>query len=63
MQLRPVTFRYKKENGDGARSLQFGLIAGEVAEVYPDLVQYSATGEAFFPNTRRTQFNSSLIAS
>ena len=46
MQLRPVTFRYKKENGDGARPLQFGLIAEEVAEVYSDLVQYSATGEA-----------------
>ena len=46
MQLRPVTFRYKKENGDGARPLQFGLIAEEVTEVYPGLVQYSATGEA-----------------
>ena len=46
MQLRPVTFRYKKENGDGARPLLFGLIAEEVTEVYPDLVQYSATGEA-----------------
>ncbi len=46
MQLRPVTFRYKKGNGDGARPLQFGLIAEEVANVYPDLVQHSATGEA-----------------
>jgi len=45
MQLRPVTFRYKKENGDGARPLQFGLIAEEVAEVYPSLAVYSETGE------------------
>ena len=46
MQLRPVKFRYKKEYAKGERPLQFGLIAEEVASVYPELVQYSATGEA-----------------
>ena len=36
--LRPVTFRYKAEHDDGARLVQYGLIAEEVAEIYPDLV-------------------------
>ena len=46
MQLRPVTFRYKKEHAKDTRPLQYGLIAEEVAEVYPGLVVYSSTGEA-----------------
>jgi hypothetical protein len=47
--LRPVTFRYKQAQNDGSHPLQYGLIAEEVADVYPDLVQYdSKTGE---PNT------------
>jgi hypothetical protein len=44
MQLRPVTFRYKKAYDDGSRPIQYGLIAEEVAEVYPDLVTRSADG-------------------
>jgi septal ring factor EnvC (AmiA/AmiB activator) len=40
MKLRPVSFRYKPEYANGPRTLQYGLIAEEVAEVYPDLVQY-----------------------
>ncbi len=40
MRLRPVTFRYKKEYDAGDSRLQYGLIAEEVAEVYPELVQY-----------------------
>src|SRR5262249_25701066 len=35
MKLRPVTFRYKE---DPARTLQYGLVAEEVARVYPELV-------------------------
>ena len=35
--LKPVSFRYNKEY-DGTQTLAFGLIAEEVAEVYPDLV-------------------------
>jgi hypothetical protein len=45
MRLRPVTFRYKKPFADGLKPLQYGLIAEEVAEVYPDLVARSADGQ------------------
>jgi trimeric autotransporter adhesin len=45
--LRPVTFRYKPEYSQGATGLQYGLIAEEVAEVYPDLVQYDKDGKPF----------------
>jgi len=45
MQLRPVTFRYKKPFADGAKPVQYGLIAEEVAKVYPDLVARSADGQ------------------
>lgn len=38
MQLRPVTFHYKPEYASGKRTRQYGLIAEEVAEVYPELV-------------------------
>jgi len=42
LQLRPVTFRYKQD-AQGER--QYGLIAEEVAKVYPELVTRGATGE------------------
>lgn len=45
MRLRPVTFRYKKAFDDGSKPIQYGLIAEEVAEVYPDLVARSADGQ------------------
>jgi hypothetical protein len=45
LQLRPVTFRYKKPYDDGSKPLEYGLIAEEVAEVYPDLVVYNNAGE------------------
>jgi hypothetical protein len=45
MRLRPVTFRYKKAYEDGSKPLQYGLIAEEVAEVYPDMVARSADGQ------------------
>jgi hypothetical protein len=45
MRLRPVTFRYKKAFDDGLKPVQYGLIAEEVAEVYPDLVARSADGQ------------------
>ena len=41
-QLRPVTFRYKQDV-QGER--QYGLIAEEVAKVYPELVTRGAQGE------------------
>ena len=42
MGLRPVTFRYKQDP-QGER--QYGLIAEEVARVYPELVSYGADGK------------------
>jgi hypothetical protein len=45
MQLRPVTFRYKKAYEDGSKPVQYGLIAEEVADVYPDLVARSTDGQ------------------
>ena len=46
LRIRPVTFRYKqqRDSGDNQR-VEYGLIAEEVAEVYPDLVVYSSAGE------------------
>jgi hypothetical protein len=41
--LRPVKFRYKKANASGEKPIQYGLIAEEVAEVYPELVVRDAT--------------------
>ncbi|MGO9718549.1 MAG: tail fiber domain-containing protein, partial [Steroidobacteraceae bacterium] len=40
-QLRPVTFRLKD---DASRTVQYGLIAEEVAKVYPELVQRDSDG-------------------
>jgi hypothetical protein len=45
MRLRPVTFRYKQPFADGSKPIQYGLIAEEVAEVYPDMVVHSADGQ------------------
>jgi len=38
LQLRPVKFRYKKADASGEKPIQYGLIAEEVAKVYPELV-------------------------
>jgi uncharacterized coiled-coil protein SlyX len=45
MTLRPVTFHYKSDRNPAGRTLQYGLIAEEVADVYPGLVAHSADGE------------------
>jgi hypothetical protein len=44
-QLRPVTFFYKPQYDDGARHLQYGLIAEEVAQVYPEMAVYDSDGQ------------------
>lgn len=44
MKLRPVTFKYKSHANSVRR--QYGLIAEEVQNVYPDLVISNADGEA-----------------
>jgi hypothetical protein len=45
LKLRPVTFRYKPEHDDGARLAQYGLIAEEVAEIFPELVVLDKDGQ------------------
>jgi len=47
LSLRPVSFRYKQADEKGAHPLQYGLIAEEVAKVFPDLVQYDEKGAPF----------------
>ena len=44
-QLRPVTFLYKPQYDDGSHALQYGLIAEEVAKLYPDMVGYDKDGQ------------------
>ena len=46
LELRPVTFRYTQASTDGATPTQYGLIAEEVAEIYPDVVVYNDAGQA-----------------
>ena len=42
--LRPVTFRYSKAYANGAKPLQYGLVAEEVAEVFPTLAVFNVDG-------------------
>jgi hypothetical protein len=45
LQLRPVTFRYTQAYRDGAKPIQYGLIAEEVADVFPELAVHGADGQ------------------
>jgi hypothetical protein len=47
LELRPVVFRYRPEVQTAERPLEYGLIAEEVAEVFPELVVYDDDGEPF----------------
>jgi hypothetical protein len=47
LELRPVVFRYKPEVQSGERPLEYGLIAEEVAEVFPELVVHDEDGQPF----------------
>lgn len=58
MRLRPVTFLYKPEYTDSPRELQYGLIAEEVDEVFPELVEYGKDGQ---PYAVRYQLLSSML--
>ena len=59
-QLKPVTFRYKKEI-DGTHALSCGLIAEEVAEVNADLIARDRAGK---PETVRYEaVNAMLLTS
>lgn len=46
LRLRPVSFRYTPEQGRGA-ARQWGFIAEEVAEAFPELVIYDEGGQPF----------------
>jgi septal ring factor EnvC (AmiA/AmiB activator) len=56
--LKPVSFRYNKEY-DATQTAAFGLIAEEVAEVYPDLVGRNSRGEP--ESVRYEQVNAMLL--
>ena len=58
LQLRPVTFHYKAPYDDGSHLLEYGLIAEEVAKIYPGLVQYDEEGK---PYSVRYQFLSTML--
>jgi len=45
--LRPVRYRHKQAAADDVNPVQFGLIAEEVAETIPELVQYDDDGKPF----------------
>lgn len=47
LDLRPVSFRFKRESTKGQKPVQFGLIAEEVAEVFPELTVYDEEGEPY----------------
>ncbi len=63
LELRPVSFRYKQHlsaeasTGD-RRTVQYGLIAEEVKEIFPELVVYDSEGH---PETVRYHLLSSLL--
>ncbi|HTO86405.1 MAG TPA: tail fiber domain-containing protein, partial [Thermoanaerobaculia bacterium] len=57
LKLRPVSFFYKTDT-EGIR--QYGLVAEEVAKVFPELVQFSADGQ---PETVRYHFLAPLLLS
>ena len=58
LQLHPVTFRYKDAYTDGERPLDYGLIAEEVAEVFPELVVFNKDDQ---PETVKYRLLSSLL--
>jgi hypothetical protein len=57
MRLRPVAFKYKPQI-DPTGLAQYGLIAEEVADVYPDLVAYDRDGR---PETVRYHLVNALL--
>ena len=57
MKLRPVTFFYKPEYS-GERTMQYGLIAEDVAKVYPELVAYDKEGQ---PYSVRYQYLTAML--
>ena len=46
MNLRPVAFKYKRDH-EASGVTHYGLVAEEVAEIYPELVAYDDEGKPF----------------
>lgn len=44
--LKLWNYRYRPGYGDGGVNLQYGLVAQDVADVFPDIVRYNTVGEA-----------------
>ncbi len=58
LQLRPVTYHYTQAHDDGSQPLEYGLIAEEVATVFPDLVVTDSDGQ---PLTVRYHLLASML--
>ena len=58
LDLRAVLFRYKQAFADGEKPIQYGLIAEEVAEVFPELVVYDEEGR---PETVKYHLLSTML--
>ena len=58
LQLRPVTFRYRQAYGNGEQPLDYGLIAEQVAVVFPELVVFNENHQ---PETVKYRLLSSLL--
>jgi hypothetical protein len=58
LDLNPVTFRYREARSSGERPLEYGLIAEEVAEVFPELVVFDGDGQ---PETVKYRLLSTLL--
>ncbi len=56
--LRPVSFVYTPEFDDGSRQIQYGLIAEDVAETFPELLVRDADGQ---PQTVRYHLLAPLL--
>ncbi len=58
LDLRPVSFRYRKPFANGEKPVQYGLIAEEVEKVLPELVAYGKDGR---PETVKYQVLPTLL--
>ena len=58
LDLRPVQFRYRKPLADGSQPIEYGLIAEEVAQAFPELV---ATGKDGVPESVKYHILPSLL--
>jgi len=57
--LRPVSYYYRREfDSSPTRTLQYGLIAEELAQVYPELVTYDEQGR---PNAIKYQYLTPML--